>query len=404
MATERERCRHRRQNFTVVQLAHQREQNALRMRNTRLRNVLYSNSITPVARRCNVDCWELNSVSYYDVGASNLEFTFCGAYGYKGENKGTQNRPHFGERCCSKGCKRLQRFPDLPEVFMNLFTQDDPQAKYFRKNIRFFNSGMAMASVQVTDATVKKFGPVAFKVSGQMFRRVGPMLQQEGSVSPACMQTYFYDAEYQAQHRTTRDSSTSVPARELAVRTDIFRELHRILTEVCDNSYLRSFLSINQFIRERGLNPDELRIELHATDKPPANHHPGRYNVPTCPEVALLKDVNPPAGSHRTFVCSVRQPANRGRDQLHFFLDYHRSVTPMTYPLLFPYGTDGWTINVRSLDGTKKMSHLEWLRFHLMTRSGADNFLHRARKLFQQYIVDEFERHQKLEMSYFVNN
>ena len=76
----------------------------------------------------------------------------------------------------------------------------------------------------------------------------------------------------------------------------------------------------------------------------------------------------------------------------------------MTYPLLFPYGTDGWTINVRSLDGMKKISHLEWLRFHLMTRSGVDNFLHRARKLFQQYIVDEFERHQTMEMSYFVNN
>ena len=102
-----------------------------------------------------------------------------------------------------------------------------------------------MTSVMVTDATVKKVGPAAFKVCGPMFRLMGPMMQQEEATSPACMQTYFHDAEYQAQHRANRDASSTMTLRERTMRTNIFRKLHRILTDVCNNSYLRSFLSIN---------------------------------------------------------------------------------------------------------------------------------------------------------------
>ena len=71
-----------------------------------------------------------------------------------------------------------------------------------------------MTSVMVTDATVKKVGPAAFKVCGPMFRLMGPMMQQEEATSPACMQTYFHDAEYQAQHRANRDASSTMTLKE----------------------------------------------------------------------------------------------------------------------------------------------------------------------------------------------
>ena len=151
------------------------------------------------------------------------------------------------------------------------------------------------------------------------------MLQQQGSNNPGCMQTYFHDPEYQANYRATRNARTSLPARELELRTVIFRTLQDILTRDCNNPYLRSFLSINEFIVQQNLNPEELRIELRATERPPTGHHPGRYHVPTAPEVALLKDINPPAGSHRAVVCSVRQRSltDSDRDDLTFFQDYH---------------------------------------------------------------------------------
>ena len=77
--------------------------------------------------------------------------------------------------------------------------------------------------------------------------------------------------------------------------------------------------------------------------RPQEGHHAGIYHVPMVLEVALLKDVNPPVGAHRSIVCSVRQRAltNNDRDDLKMFQDFYRSYTPLTYPLLFPHDTDG---------------------------------------------------------------
>ena len=92
------------------------------------------------------------------------------------------------------------------------------------------------------------------------------------------------------------------------------------------NTYLQSFLSVNNFIEENNLNPEELSIVMHATDKPPSGHHAGRYHVPTAPEIALLKDINPLEGSHRSIKCNVRGEQQEGhQDKLTKIQDYHHS-------------------------------------------------------------------------------
>ena len=66
---------------------------------------------------------------------------------------------------------------------------------------------MSPASVQVKYKTVKKHGPAAFKVMGQLFRRIGPMLATESPTDPAYLQTYLYDPTFQAKHRALWQSS-----------------------------------------------------------------------------------------------------------------------------------------------------------------------------------------------------
>ena len=73
------------------------------------------------------------------------------------------------------------------------------------------------------------------------------------------------------------------------MRTTIFRNLHRYLTD-CNDSYLRSFLSVNECITQCNLYPQEFSIFMHSTDNIPAGHHPGRYHLPTAPKVALVKE------------------------------------------------------------------------------------------------------------------
>ena len=142
---------------------------------------------------------------------------------------------------------------------------------------------------------------------------MGPLLQQEGSTQPNCMQTYFHDPKFQARHRSMRGSGSS---EDLELRTTIFRNLHRCLID-CNNSYLRSFLSVNEYITKHNLDPQEFSIVMHSTDNIPAGHHPGRYHLPTAPEVTLLKNINPPDGAHRLVKVAVQGPQQPGgRDQL----------------------------------------------------------------------------------------
>jgi hypothetical protein len=86
--------------------------------------------------------------------------------------------------CCNQGKIEFELYKFL--------TENSEKAKYFRKYIHMFNAGMAMASMQVKDETIYQGAPATFKVSGQLYRRIEPMLASnvydEGR--PACLQIY----------------------------------------------------------------------------------------------------------------------------------------------------------------------------------------------------------------------
>ena len=146
-----------------------------------------------------------------------------------------------------------------------------------------------------------------------MHRSIGPLLQQQGNTQPNCMQAYFHNAEYQARHRASRGGSEE----DLELQTRIFCNLHWCLTKECNNSYLQSFLTVNEYIAENNLNPEEFSIVMHSTDNIPLGHHPGRYHLPTAPEIALLKDINLPERAHRSIKVAVCGPQRAdGRDDL----------------------------------------------------------------------------------------
>ena len=83
----------------------------------------------------------------------------------------------------------LNLFPLIPGRLKEVCISLSSNTKYFSQKIRVFNSGMSPSSVQVKYNTVKKHGPEAFKVMGQLFRRIGPILATAGSTDPACLQT-----------------------------------------------------------------------------------------------------------------------------------------------------------------------------------------------------------------------
>ena len=84
----------------------------------------------------------------------------------------------------------------------------------------------------------------------------------------------------------------------------------------------------------------------------------------------------------------MRQSHIGKQHTLKIISDGHRSYEPLQYELLRPFGTDGWNYNTKS--GTHKVSIPEYTRYHIMKRVGEASMMNRIKKLFQQYITDQY--------------
>lgn len=328
----------------------------------------------------------------------------CKAIGFKNENKISSqlrqsNKLHMGTMCCNNGKHTFPDLPDLPPTLYKLYTEDNAEAKYFRRHMRMFNCGLAMASCTFNDKSVP--GGV-MKICGEIHRRVGSFQQPTTTTAvPKCIQLYCHDPEYQAAQRAKRNCNETTSIRDKNLILDLYRKTRLSIETEANNSYLKAYKIMLDYIEENNLNPEELRYELHATDKPPEGQHPGRYNLPSAPEIAMLMPTTIHNNAERSIVCSLRQSSD-DQNELRYFPQYHRSYPPLAYPLLFPKGTDGWTLGIRSLseyngirEGITSLQNVElapYTRFYLAERAGKLNYLLLANRLYQQHIIDSFCR------------
>jgi hypothetical protein len=223
------------------------------------------------AMHCNMDSLVLLEQvhTYFNVGACTYGCDYCGSLGFKGENRSASaNSRHHGILCCNKGKIMLDDIPPLRQTLHDLFNSTtNALSRHFRKKIRLFNAGMAMASLQANDRTVTRGAPGCFKIVGQLYRRIGSLLPDEES-NAKCLQVYFLDPEYQANLRATRYLSNERRASASPDENDVrvFQMLHTSLTAEAHNTYITSFLSVVEWIRATNQNPEEVHIQLHETE------------------------------------------------------------------------------------------------------------------------------------------
>ena len=213
-------------------------------------------------------------------------------------------------------------------------------------------------------------------------------------LNATCTQIYFIDPEYQAKLRASNIKHGKERENMYEYDLKMFKKIHRILL-ACKNSYLNFFLSDNEFVQEHNLNPDDIEFEIHPLERPLDTYerdlpHPGRFHVPSVPEILILISNEDHPGAERSIVCQMRQSHKGERHTLKIISDGHRSYEPLQYELLRPFGTDGWNYNKQS--GTHKVSIPEYTRYHIMERVGEAIMMHRSKKLFQQYITDQYAR------------
>ena len=125
--------------------------------------------------------------------------------------------------------------PEVPAELRRLFTsQTDRDAKYYRRNIRYFNSRFSFTSMGVSIdhslAVAKGTRIYTFKARGQIYHKLDQLVP--GVKGPCHMQLYFYDTDETMHQRINRSPHLDAHV------------IHTILDIMQENPYVQVFKSV----------------------------------------------------------------------------------------------------------------------------------------------------------------
>lgn len=88
--------------------------------------------------------------------------------------------------------------------------------------------------------------------------------------------------------------------------------------------------------------------------------------------------------------------------------ELHPTYLPMQYPLLFPYGEDGYHTKIRHSNKSKgvrnKLTIKEFLSYRIFDREGEARTILSSRKLFQQFLVDGYMMMEAHRLAFIMRN
>jgi Helitron helicase-like domain at N-terminus len=151
------------------------------------------------------------------------------------------------------------------------------------------------------------------------------------------------------------------------------------------NPYARSFKNMQEVIEADPTNAPNVKLLFTRS----TNDDQRRYNAPTMAEVSVVF-VGDDGGVPTNIDLKV-YPNNP--NQTTILNKNSRHVDPMTFPLLFPTGEFGWTINMKQANPTARHQNITPIQFYAYKRAirpNDFNAMFYSNKLFQQYAVHTF--------------
>ncbi|KAL1333322.1 uncharacterized protein [Arachis hypogaea] len=196
---------------------------------------------------------------------------------------------------------------------------------------------------------------------------------------PKFAQLYIYDTENEVYNRIAPFRSNDS---EYAIDSEIVGKLQKMLDE--NNALAKSFRMAKE--RFAGSNTEHVRLKLLSS-----REKDGRiYNLPDVSEVAALVVGDIDSLSSTRDIILERQDGRLKRIN-----EIHVAYLGLQYPLLFPYGEDGYRIDIQhkiigSLKPNKrsKLTMRQFFAFRLQTRKTEAPTILVSKKLFQQFVVD----------------
>lgn len=333
------------------------------------------------------------------LGSQEYECQSCGAllwYSeriYKSRNDAV---PKFS-LCCQEGKVYLPLLQNAPDFLYSLLDyRGSSTSANFRQNIRAYNSIFAFTSIgaKIDTEINRKTGPYVFKISGQNYHRMGSLLPFDGE-RPKFAQLYIYDTENEIDNRMRAFNNI-----------DEIRNIDRIVVQHliemfdCNNELVKVFRMARDRFRQNDYMPIHLR--LIGT----RNEHLSEYNAPIASEIAgLIVGDFGSADRQRDIVVEYKTA------KLQRISDLHPSFMSMQYPILFPYGEDGFRLGIKysELSHRKKgcrncVTMREFYAYRIQNRLQEGRTLISGGKLFQQYIVDAFSCVEEERLNYIRRN
>ncbi|WVZ90535.1 hypothetical protein U9M48_036828, partial [Paspalum notatum var. saurae] len=217
------------------------------------------------------------------------------------------DRPKYN-LCCKWGSILLAPYQPPPQPFFDLLSSHTNNlSSHFFDHIRQYNTMFAMTSMgaKVNEAINDGRGPYIFKVSGQVYHRVGSLIP-----SQEYAQLYIFDTDHEANDC-------------------IVASLIQMLDTY--NPIVKLFRTARE------------RLSSRASDQ---------YNIRLFGKADALGDIYSTPGASEVVGLVVGDIGSTGigRDniienhssQLQQINEKHRKFMAMQYPILFPYGEDGY--------------------------------------------------------------
>ncbi|KAL7610320.1 hypothetical protein Lser_V15G10787 [Lactuca serriola] len=353
-------------------------------------NYIYNNNIqTPISiNKHNSMFGNATTSDYLDHGDEIVICHICHAKLWVDESlKGQKKDNTSYSLCCGYGKVELPPLKEAPSSYKNLYRSVDSKSKHFMKNIRRYNSMFSFTSMggKVNSSINRGNAPYIFRLSGQNYHSMGSLLPIGGSRPKFC-QLYIYDTENEISNRSTSIGGPTSGSTSTTTTYDLqIIEFLKVMLD-SNNALVKSYRMVRDSLHE---NPGA-NLKLRLIRK---REQDGRtYNLPTSSEVAALI-----VGDICDSIENKDIIVETSSGLLKRISELHPSYLALQCSLLFPYGDDGYRVDIlhrgiTSSSNSKRptCTMREFFAYRIQDRDRSFSLLLNAKRLFQQFLVDGY--------------
>ncbi|CAN1164819.1 hypothetical protein LINPERHAP2_LOCUS25791 [Linum perenne] len=305
------------------------------------------------------------------------------------------NTKYIYSLCCQQGNVDLPLLSATPPLLDTLLDiNGDSTSRHFRNNIRSYNAAFSWTSfgAKFDPKLINSRGPYSLILCGENYHFMGSLLPPNGQ-RPRYSQLYVHDPNSEVNERISQ-----FPAAESKLRSSLIQQLQDMLDQY--NVLTKTFRQVRSSLE----HPQNKDLRLRITGQRIPNGK--QYELPSGVELAgLIPGDFEPNHEDRDII------VNNCNSGLQRITSLHPLFDSLHFPLLFPYGNDGFhnciKYNPTRIPRGQKRQHVtqrEYYCFRIQYRNAEGSTLIRGGKTLQHYCIDAFTTVEQNRLTYLRNN